>query len=288
MRWCDGVTFDGGVHCEAAAAARAATTATAGSGALSDEARRDLSDARWSRRTTAAARAFAKPHRRRRGAAVSTAAAPAVAAPSQPQPLPPATAAPATAAAAATAVNETLVVLLGSARGGEASWASLYRHVLDALRADLALAFGSASRHVATSLVLRARYVWVFDEPADWGDVLDAVAVEANVSVAAWRQAAAHPRTVGSGLYGGARIGGRVLAGSGAIIFGLRWLLLRHHHATLESYRRIVLTRSDHLYVCDHANVWPRLVLRASASQLPPVGVVEGRRSEYFGGLTDR
>ena len=221
--------------------------------------------------------------------------------------------------------NETLVVLLGSLRGGEPTWESMYRHLLDPLSADLALAIGSsgpssAAHLAAASLARRAKHVWVYAEPEEWGGPLDRIAHAVGADPAGWRRAAAHARSRDSGLYGGVRVGGTTLAGSGAIIFVLRWWVLTEHRATLARYGRIILSRADHYYRCDHPDVWPAAVLLRAGRQAggtaeaaagaaragvaawrygaapvdaarsdPPLALVtEGRKTWFFGGMTDR
>ena len=41
--------------------------------------------------------------------------------------------------------TKTLIILLGSARGGEETWKSMYKYLLEPLSADLALLFGKTS-----------------------------------------------------------------------------------------------------------------------------------------------
>ena len=62
---------------------------------------------------------------------------------------------------------KTLVVLIGSARGGEETWSSLYKYLLNPLSADLALLFGK-SNNKTSSLYKKAKYVWEIDEYEDW------------------------------------------------------------------------------------------------------------------------
>jgi hypothetical protein len=65
---------------------------------------------------------------------------------------------------------KTLVVLLGSARGGEETWSSLYKYLLNPLSADLALLFGK-SNNKTSSLYQKAKYVWEIDEYEDWWEL---------------------------------------------------------------------------------------------------------------------
>ena len=66
-----------------------------------------------------------------------------------------------------TTLKDYLVILAGSPRGGEATWKSLYKNVLDELDADLAM-FWSEDWDKKISLYSRAKYKWIFDEPEDF------------------------------------------------------------------------------------------------------------------------
>ena len=57
---------------------------------------------------------------------------------------------------------KTLVILLGSARGGEETWSSFYKYLLNPLSADLALLFGNTDNKTS-SLYSIAIYVWEID-----------------------------------------------------------------------------------------------------------------------------
>lgn len=70
--------------------------------------------------------------------------------------------------------NRTLVVVLGSLRGGEVAWRTLYERVLDPSMADLALMVGFVNETKRnSSLYERAKHVWMFREYEDWGDAVD-------------------------------------------------------------------------------------------------------------------
>ena len=65
--------------------------------------------------------------------------------------------------------NKTLVVVIGSLRGGELAWRSMYAHLLDLNSADLAITISNDALNATTaSLVRRARYVWTHEEYEDW------------------------------------------------------------------------------------------------------------------------
>ena len=166
--------------------------------------------------------------------------------------------------------NRTLVVLLGNARGGEEAWASLYKNLLDPEKADLALAFGDTAQPLGNiSLKARAKHVWLFHEPSDWGDLLDAAAEELAVDPQQWRLAMAKWKD--SGLYGPAWLKDKPTPGSGAIIFALRHLLLRHAPAldVLKSYDTVVFTRSDFFYLCAGAGT-----MRLEPDQVPILNLI--------------
>ena len=197
----------------------------------------------------------------------------------------------------------TLVVLLGNARGGKVAWDSLEKHVLSPLRADLALAFGSTSIW-PSQLTSLAKYKWTFEEPSNWTSVLDSAAREEGDSTKTkrWRRHARRCR--GKGLYGPATVDGEEEAGSGVIIFAFRdWLLRSANESgvqlspsspscleTLEKYDRVILTRADHVYVCDHPDVDVESVHNASIAspiqEAPPVVWIPA--GEDYDGITDR
>ena len=60
-------------------------------------------------------------------------------------------------------MKEYLVVLAGSPRGGEETWSSLYKYVVNYLDADLALCC-SDKWNQEISLFEKAQYKWVFPE----------------------------------------------------------------------------------------------------------------------------
>ena len=78
--------------------------------------------------------------------------------------------------------TQTLVVMFGNIRGGEATWTSFYRNVLNPdinSDIDLALSIGSLEPNDPvrnSSLLRRARYIWFTKEVADWGVHIDALA----------------------------------------------------------------------------------------------------------------
>lgn len=162
-----------------------------------------------------------------------------------------------------------IVVVIGTIRGGEEAWRSLITHVLDPLQADLAL----LAARTETDCLLHevARYDWCFDDPEDWGQELDRVCRESGSAVDWLCSARA---SAYEGLWGGVMIDGRLQRGSGVITMILRDKLLAYYDV-LRTYDKVIVTRSDHLYLCDHVFPSPECRLEI------PVG-------EDWWGVTDR
>lgn len=175
--------------------------------------------------------------------------------------------------------NRTLVIIMGTLRGGEASWSSMYKHLLEPNSADLALLIPKNTPR-SSSLFNRSKFVWEHDEYADWG-----VAIEKYINGSKntkWRQMVIPRNCLATnlisakttGLFGGVKehskckclevkLGKPPLKnhscykereGSGAIIFVLRVLLQQNIRrlSLHEKYDRFVVTRSDHYYGCSH------------------------------------
>ncbi len=139
---------------------------------------------------------------------------------------------------------QTLVIILGSLRGGELAWSTLYRNVLDINNADLALCIG-ADQSSNSSLYSRAQYLWEYPEYDDWADAID------MIHDRSWRTTNNITSYVGSsGTLGGVK----GLQGSGAIIFMARWFAAQNikRLRLTHKYDRFVVTRSDHYYACRH------------------------------------
>ena len=157
--------------------------------------------------------------------------------------------------------TKTLIVLLGSARGGEETWKSMYKYLLEPLSADLALLFGKTSDKKA-SLYKKAKFIWEIEEYSDRWDYYTKYFSNRIYDI--------YKHNEIEGLGGG--IG--KFRGSGAIIFALRHFLKNNFKNVLLNYDRIVLTRSDFYYIDFHPN------LKNDAFY-----ILEG---EGYGGVTDR
>ena len=140
--------------------------------------------------------------------------------------------------------RSTLVVVMGSHRGGEQVWTSLERNVLVPLKADLAVL--ASFDQVPNSLTERAQHLWRVREFSDWGEPIAArygTDWRSNVSLT-------------ENLWGGIRRDPSSeveLKGSGGILLVLRMVLLSYLDA-LEGYpyKTVILTRADLYHTCAH------------------------------------
>lgn len=141
--------------------------------------------------------------------------------------------------------ENTLIILIGTPRGNEMIWKSMYDHLMTPYNADLALCF-EYQEDKSSSLYNIAKYVWEVPKYDDWEQYY----VD-NQIPGTWKEffewAARDPNCAGvSGI--GASKGN----GSGAILLAFRHYLLKNHIDTIEKYDRIILTRSDYFYCFDH------------------------------------
>lgn len=177
---------------------------------------------------------------------------------------------------------ETLVVMIGSLRGGEPTWRSAARHLLVPNSADLALMIGElphGSKRQRTLLEARAKYVWTIRERSDegWADALDDIGRELGVANAtAWRDDVGYFRVRNSTWMSPIFLGPSRWSASINLI--MRWEVKRNliRYGLLDEYKRFMVTRTDHFYACP-------LQLSALATSL--IWVPEG---EDYGGLCDR
>ena len=191
-----------------------------------------------------------------------------------PQPRQPAAPAPHTVMTGTSDPAQTLVVLLGNARGGPTTWSTLFQHMLEPFRADLALAFGMPAaacsdptckqgyfESVAPDLAKRAKYIWTFEDKVsdqEWMDTFDAIKPPSLANV---------PRD---------QFGDSLQSVSSSIVMYMRWWLVKEHIHDMQRYQNIVLTRADQFYLCPPSFIAPNTA---------EILVVEG---EEYGGVTDR
>ncbi len=134
-----------------------------------------------------------------------------------------------------------LTVLAGSPRGGELTWQSLYRNVLNPLNSDLAICTGNKWLD-SQSFIKRANYLWNFEEPEDWFQYYREN-FQGN-----WEEYFNLGKN--TGLYN-----------SGSIHFALKDIVLRNHLKVLMEYDTIIYTRFDQFYIDEHphldnSNIW--------------------------------
>ena len=156
---------------------------------------------------------------------------------------------------------KTLVILVGSARGGEETWATIYKHLINPYSADLALLFGQNSDK-SSSLYKKAKFIWEIEEYSDWWNYFKKYFSNRLYKI--------YESNETEGLGGGINN----FRGSGAIIFAFRHFLKNNFKNELLKYDRIILTRSDFYYIDDHP------ILKNDSFY-----IVEGER---YGGVTDR
>ena len=158
---------------------------------------------------------------------------------------------------------KTLVILLGDARGGECTWDTLKRYVLDPMNADLALLFDHGPDEKSHPLFKMAQFHWC--ESVNFKKIWDDEANKAGIHNPAYE---INPIDNLHGSFDGRK-------GSGGIIVAFRKVLMKYEE-TIRRYDRVILTRSDFFYQCDHPNVIPR-----PDEVFVPYG-------EEYGGYTDR
>ena len=157
--------------------------------------------------------------------------------------------------------NRTLVVVVGSLRGGKKAWQSLLDHVVAANgNADLAIMLDKplpkSSTHGRT-LRDAAKFVWSVPPASDWGAALDRISK--LLSGRGNRSAVPNYRSLvlanaEESFMGPMSVNGTRAKSSGAVQYSMRYWLKREmkQHRLHTQYGRFVLTRSDHFYACDH------------------------------------
>jgi hypothetical protein len=159
--------------------------------------------------------------------------------------------------------DKTLVILIGNARGGEETWNTMYKNLLEPYNADLALCFGEVKERTS-SLYQRAKYIWEIPEYQNWREFYDF-----NFN-SKWDLFFIQQKYVDETLKGGIDD----FKGSGAIIFAFRHYLLKNKIEFINQYDRIILTRSDFYYIDKHP--------------ILPLGKLYSVEGEEYGGISDR
>ena len=177
----------------------------------------------------------------------------------------------------------TLVIIIGTMRGGPRAWQTLIDRVLIPLKARLALAVRRDAQ-LDEFKALFGRDVpggvadWSFEDSADWGVELDKVCDRCAVERGSWKTTAR--QSASEGMWGGALVDGAPLRGSGAVLYCLRERLLVTHIDDILCYDYTIVTRSDHFYLAVHP-VPRSLFCDARPTVCAPFG-------EDYHGVTDR
>ncbi len=129
-------------------------------------------------------------------------------------------------------LKDYLVILAGSPRGGEATWSSLYKYVVDYLDADLAVCC-SDKWNQDISIFNKAKYKWIFPEFDNYFQYYE------SKFRGTWKE---YLETgIDTGLYS-----------SGSVHFVFKDMILRNYLNILESYKFIIYTRFDQKYTDFH------------------------------------
>ena len=141
---------------------------------------------------------------------------------------------------------KTLVVILGSHRGGEETWHTMYKYLLEPLDADLALVNNTFDDN---SLCKKAKFLWKINlNQEDLSKSLKNY-YEDNFKGQQWYDFFSYHKDAG--------MGGPIVTkgGSGALVFAFRHCLLKNFCNNNLDYDWVILTRSDHYYINFHQNI---------------------------------
>lgn len=162
---------------------------------------------------------------------------------------------------------KTLVIVIGSIRGGHYAWTSFQTNLLGTLHAHFAYLGPDDPNLMAPEV----HYNWHYDDLNDWGDFFDDM-----VEPSMWRHLCSEFPPGGAQFLGGVR---NCQEGSAALLLAYRELLYRIVEAQelYNIYDWFVLTRSDQLHLCKHQAL--------EALDTTSIYIAEG---EDYGGVSDR
>tara|TARA_B100000965_G_C19602128_1_gene763403 strand:+ start:3052 stop:3915 length:864 start_codon:yes stop_codon:yes gene_type:complete len=132
-------------------------------------------------------------------------------------------------------MKKYLTVLAGNPRGGEQTWESLYKYVINHLDSDLALCTGD-KWVTENSLFNKSDFTWIFQEPDNWFDYY-----EENFTNNWYNFFSLGKET---GLYN-----------SGNIHFAIKDIILKNYIDTLEDYDFVIYSRFDQFYTDYHIDI---------------------------------
>lgn len=134
-----------------------------------------------------------------------------------------------------------LIVLAGSPRGGEKTWESMYKYLLNNLDADLAICCGEDIND-QTSLYKNAKYKWLFEEYDNW---LDYYKNNSQLNALDYFN-----KGIETGLYN-----------SGSVHFAIKDIILKNYLDILKEYEYIIYTRFDQFYIDYHPEIYDDSIL---------------------------
>lgn len=175
---------------------------------------------------------------------------------------------------------KSLVILLGQTRSAALTGTSFQKHVIDAFsregEVDVALCRCEGYEEPDDFFRSIAKYCWEFPEPVTWSAVYRATAGELGVAhPAEWERL----KDVPGNWLGEIDENGEKRIGSAARCLFLRYFALQQlrQRMLLGEYTHFILSRSDYLYIADHASL---RYLTPDRIWIP--------RGEEYGGITDR
>jgi hypothetical protein len=141
---------------------------------------------------------------------------------------------------------KTLVIISGNHRGGEETWHTMYKYLLEPLDADLALVNNTFEDN---SLCKKAKFLWQINlNQEDLSKSLKNY-YEDNFKGQQWYDFFSYHKDAG--------MGGPIVTkrGSGALVFALRHCAFKNFCNNNLDYDWVILTRSDHYYINFHQNI---------------------------------
>jgi hypothetical protein len=157
--------------------------------------------------------------------------------------------------------KKTLVILMGSCRGGKAAWKTQKKYLFDHLDADIALCFGDVDK-IDDYLLNIAKYQWLQKDYDNWRYYFLENYTEKIIKYFELGK----DTLLAGGIDN--------YPGSGAIIIAYRDILYRKYNDIISQYEQVVLTRSDYFYLDYHPTL-----------QKDKIWVVKG---QDYHGITDR
>jgi hypothetical protein len=151
-------------------------------------------------------------------------------------------------------MGKSLLILSGLPRGGESTWETMSKFVIDSIGSDLAICYGS-NLEIPRYLEEACTYKWEIDEPEDWKEYFYKNYPENSVNY----------------LELGRETG---LENSGLIGFAIKDIIMKKYINTLLEYDQIIYSRYD-LYHVDHHPILDNNF----------IWIAEG---EDYGGVNDR